>query len=209
MQASTPADERVAVLPHTRSERLEGLDEAAILFSAGHGAAARAVLETLCDQGMTVLSPWTMLFDVLRAHGERDDFEALLPRFGKLFPQSSVPTWSTPPLAAAASTLRLGSVLEGASDLEPLVARARTHRVLAVDLGDVLRIDFAFAPVLCATLRQMVIYQSRKVILANVAELHGRVLAIAGLPPEVVVLPRRAALATPATPVEARILEAA
>jgi hypothetical protein len=208
MQGPRRVENAVVELPHTRSERVEGLDEAAILFSAGCERAACALLAAWCEERPESQGAWTMHFDALRALGDRPAFEDLLPRYGAQFPAAAAPTWSTPPLPAGAGMVRLEGVIESAANLQAVAALAPSRSILALDLGDVLRIDFAFAPLFCAAMRSLV-RQSRRVILANVAELHARLLAVSGLPGEVVVLPRRAALASQAAAEPARMLEAA
>jgi ABC-type transporter Mla MlaB component len=85
---------------------------------------------------------------------------------------------------------RLEGVLASMRDVRPLVEAAKSRRTIGVDFSRVERIDFGFAPALCALLRGWGM-QGRRVILANIAELHAELLQCVGLGAHVALLRRR------------------
>ena len=94
-----------------------------------------------------------------------------------------------PALPASSNTIQLKGVL-GEPELSDLMSQARQRRVVVLDFSEVTRIAFAAAPALCSGLRLMTL-QNKRVIIANIAELHSCLLKAIGLHPEVVVLARR------------------
>ena len=176
--------------------RFSGEAEAALLFAAGRMAAARACLDESLERNVSDPRAWTLLFDLHRALGEREAFEAMLAAFREVFPRAPVPAWESTAIPAGSGVVALSGVLACAADLQPLRAAHRA-RIVALDLGRLARIDFAMLPAFCAELHALAA-GGRRVILANVCELHEIVLRELGLPAGLALLPRRAAAATPA-----------
>lgn len=188
------APEDVIDLGGLSCRSLHGPLEAALLFAAGKVQAARACLEEVLERGISDPRAWTMLFDLHRVLGERAQFDVLLDSYRQLFPGAPVPSWSNAGMPAGTGVIPLCGVLARSSDLEPLRAAHRA-RIVAIDLGCLERLDFTLAPVFCALVR-MLVSRGKRIILANVCELHVALLREMGLPESITVLPRRA-LAAP------------
>ncbi|HZZ91882.1 MAG TPA: hypothetical protein VFE23_04925 [Usitatibacter sp.] len=194
-------------LPHLTCVPMVGLAEAALLFSASHVEAARRALEDACRRYPGETRAWAMRFDLHRALGEREAFEALRAPYGGACPAGPAPVWRTAAVGAGETT-RLRGVLKGGTEYEELREELRSRRVVVLDFEDVTRIDFAFAPILCRDLRFLAL-PSRRVIVANAGELHGELLAAVSLHRDVTVLPRRAPDPGAVMPIDADALKAA
>lgn len=203
-----PAEARVG-LPHTSCEPLVGLPEAAVLFAAGRAEAARACLEHALLRVPCEPLAWAMLFELHRALDDRASFDSLAERHARARPGTPAPSWVFAPSHAETDMIRLSGVLAHESVIGEILAQSRTRRVVALDVGEVTRIDYALAPKLCEALRVLSL-QSKRVILANLGELHHQLLALMGLPPSIALIARRVAAnaSAPATR-EGRSLQAA
>lgn len=179
-------------LPNLTSEPLLGSAEAAVLFAAGHAEAARLTLEDACSRQPKDHGTWLMLLDLHRMQDQRDAFDAVNERYRAACPDGPQASWAPPARPAASEGLELAGRLSSEEQLRPVFEYARAHKLVAIDLGGLSRIDFELAPKLCAALRLFTL-QSKRVILTHVSPLHGHLLATIGLPPSVTVLARRSA----------------
>lgn len=177
--------------PQCYSERFETTGEAALLHAAGFTRGALAMLCRECDRHGAAAGPkaWTMLFEACHLLGERAEFDRLCAAYHERF-GASAPPWGYAPAIAVPGMARLEGVLASMRDVRPLVEAAKSRRTIAVDFSRVERIDFGFAPALCALLRGWGM-QGRRVILANIAELHAELLQCVGLGAHVALLRRR------------------
>lgn len=171
--------------------RVGGAGEAALLFAAGHVAAARACLDEVLERNVSDPRAWTLLFDLHRVLHERERFDAMLAAYREVFPQAPVPAWESPAIPSGSAAIALHGVLACPADLRPLQS-LHGARIVAIDCGRLERLDFALAPMFCSTLRQAVA-AGKRIILANVCDLHEALLAEVGLPAGLTLLPRRAA----------------
>jgi ABC-type transporter Mla MlaB component len=185
-----PPDARID-LPNLSCEPLLGPAEAAVLFAAGYADAARDCLEQWLARQPEDARAWIMLFDLHRTREDRAAFDALAEGHARLRPGLALPPWTYEESAVVAEMIRLSGAVSDASIAKEILAQSRTRRVVAIDLGKVTRIDYAVAPALCGALRLLAM-QSKRVILANVAELHLQLLALVGLPAAVAVISPRA-----------------
>lgn len=186
----TPAGARVD-LPHTSCEALADLPEAAVLFAAGLTDAARACLEQSIARMPSEPRAWTMLFELHQALDDRAAFDSLAERYARARPGAPVPPWVQAPCHAHAEMIRMSGVLADEAVVMELLAQGRRRRVVALDVADVTRIDYGLAPKFCGALRLLSL-QSKRVILANVGELHHQLLALMGLPSSIALISRRA-----------------
>jgi len=88
-------------------------EEAAVLFSNGQHAEARAVLELAVDDaalGPHQRQAWLMLFDLLQGTGEQEAFDALALRFSARF-ETSPPSWDVSRLAPTDAAGSVGAVV--------------------------------------------------------------------------------------------------
>lgn len=171
--------------------RLHGCVEAALLFAAGRVADCRSCLGEMLEANPSDPRPWAMRFDLHRALGEQAQFDSLLECFRERFPAAPLPSWSGAAIPAGAGVIALTGVLARPSDLAPMLA-AGAARIVAIDLGRLERLDYALAPLFCASLRALAA-RGKRILLANVCELHGVLLREIGLPDAIAVLPRRTA----------------
>jgi hypothetical protein len=129
---------------------------------------------------------WNMLLDVFRACDKTAAFQSLAARYARTF-ACAVPEWKPQERATEGPRmLRLEGVLAARADISALIAQTRVRNMVPVDMGGVTRIDFAFAADLCALLHEYGT-QGKRVILANLSDLHAELL-------EAVAAPRRLAL---------------
>jgi anti-anti-sigma regulatory factor len=168
---------------HLYSEAFDPPTEAAILYAAGFAPAAAALLEGECRRDGGDAATWLMRLELHRAAGQRDAFEATAARYLERFGEPA-PAWEPPAPLALAGSVRLEGVVDSMAKLAALVEAAQSARTVIVDVGQVERFDFHFAPVLCALFRTWGL-QSKGVILANIGELHARLLAAMGPGPHV------------------------
>jgi hypothetical protein len=206
LHASVNPDAPVA-LPHLTSEPMLGLSEAAILYAAGHAEAARLAVEDACEKQPQDYRLWLLFLDLHRVQDRREAFDAAHERYRAACPQGPNAVWTSRPPTGAPERLELGGRLSSEEQLRPMFDYARGHKLVAIDLEGISRIDFELAPKLCAALRLFAL-QSKRVILMHVSPLHAQLLAAIGLHPDVTVLPRRCGDEEVEVPQE-RMLEAA
>ena len=150
--------------------------EAAVLFSARFAAAAERLLcAHISTSGHLDHAAWVTLLEILYRVEKRADFEALARRYAATFGLPAAPPWGYPEPVAAPGAFLLEGSLSSREQLEGLMRHGRTRTTCAVDMSRVDRIDFAFTPQLAETLRAMH-HQGKRVILANIAELHAGLL---------------------------------
>jgi hypothetical protein len=194
-------------LPHLTSEPMLGLAEAAVLYAAGHAEPARLCLEDACEKHPQDPRIWLLLLDLHRLQDRREAFDAVHERYRAACPDGAKAVWASRPPIGAPTRLELSGRLSGEEQLRPMFDYARGHKLVAIDLDGVSRIDFEVAPKLCAALRLFAL-QSKRVILMHVSPLHAQLLAAIGLHPDVTVLPRPCSAEELEMPQE-RMLEAA
>ena len=175
------------------SRRFSGALEGALLFAAGHAAAARACLDDLLQENVSDPRAWTPLLDIHRLLGERDCFDALMSSYREVFPRAPAPSWDCGPIPRGPGVITLCGVLARSADLQALQV-PHGHHIVAIDLGRLERLAFGLTPVFCSALHRAAA-MGKRVILANVCELHELLLREVGLPPQVTVLPQRPAAA--------------
>jgi anti-anti-sigma regulatory factor len=174
------------------SERFETSAEAAVLFAAGFRHPALQMLRRECEHLGTAAGPkaWTMLFEACHLLGERDEFDRLAVRYRESFAGASAPRWGYAAAVEAPGTARLAGTLASMEDVRDLVEAAKSRKAVAIDFSRVERIDFTFAPTLCALFRTYGM-QGKRLILAHIAELHAELLHSVGIGPHVALLRRR------------------
>jgi len=152
-----------------------------VLFSARFAAAAERLLcEHISTAGPADHAAWVTLLEILHRVGKREDFEALARRYAATFALPAAPAWGYPPRVAAPGAFVLEGSISSGEQLEDLVRHGATRTTCAVDMSRVDRIDFAFTPRLAEALRAMH-QQGKRVILANIAELHAGLLESFGV----------------------------
>jgi len=185
-----PPDPNARVdLPHLTCEPVLGVSELAVLYAAGHHEATRRALEELCAEPESERAAWIMLLDLHRALGDRERFEAVLASHRVRFSDTPDPLWCMPALPPSSNTIQLKGILDE-PELSSVISEARPRRVVVLDFSEVTRIAFAVAPALCSAFRLMSL-QNKRVIIANIAELHSCLLRTIGLHPAVAVLARQ------------------
>jgi hypothetical protein len=171
------------------SERFDPLTEASILFSAGFHDAAMGLLRPIAScTNAAGRDASDMLLAIYRALDRREPFEEMARELRRRFGEAGC-GWDRDH-APAPGSIGLEGILASPDDLEPFAAQARGRGTVAVDFGRVLRIDFGFAPALCARLRIFKL-QGRHVILGNITELHARLLEAFGADHHAVILRRK------------------
>ena len=176
-------------LPHLTCEPVLGVSELAVLYAAGHHEATRRALEQLCEASQGDGVPWIMLLELHRALGDQERFNATLAGHRARFPNAAEPLWCMPPLPPSSNTMQLNGVFSE-PELEAVMSHAQVRRVVVLDFSDVARIAFSVAPAFCSALRLMTL-QNKRVIIANIAELHSCLLRTIGLHSAVAVLARQ------------------
>lgn len=175
-------------LPHLTSEPMVGAAEAAVLFAAGHAGAARICLEEACEAQPHSQPNWLLLLDLHRVQDQRELFDAVSERYRLACPDGPRPIWTFPARPSESSeTLQLAGRLSADQQLRPIFDYAHSRKLVAIDLGEVSRIDFELAPDVCAMLRLFVL-QSKRVILTRVSPLHWHLFVTVGLHSGVVML---------------------
>lgn len=175
------------------TEEMPVAAEAAVLFAAGRAQDAMDLLRMQLGRGDDNPKPWLVLLDIYRIEGKRAAFETLTERYRRTFdrdapclPQSSSADPAVPGMVRVEGTLR------STADLAPVILHARNRMMVGVDMGGVERIDFRFAPEMCALLRGYG-QQGKRIILANISDLHAELLETIGGGGKLVLLRRRAA----------------
>jgi hypothetical protein len=194
---SLPAMERTGNAQHY-SERLETTAEAAVLYAAGFRHPAMQMLRRECEHlGMSAgPKAWAMLFEACHLLDERAEFDRLCEVYRQRFQGSGAPRWGYAAAVDAPGTARLEGTLACQDDLRPLIESAKGRSTIAVDFSRVERIDFTFAPSFCSLLRTYGM-RSKRIILANIAELHAELLQSMGPGAHVALLRRRILEAVP------------
>jgi ABC-type transporter Mla MlaB component len=179
--------------PILHTEALTDSSEAAVLFSARFDGAAEELLRAGLDrsQGAGDRTPWLMLLELLHLLGRKTEFDELAHRFGHAFGRAAVPAWGFPSRVRAPGTFELKGTIADHGALAGLVAYARARATVAIDMALVERIDYGFAATFCELLRVFRM-QGKKVILANIAELHASLLHSMGASNQLILLRRRA-----------------
>lgn len=198
-----PARRTGDAMLHT--EELMRVREAAVLFAARFDVAARQLLEEeIASSGARAGdTAVTMLFEILHLLGLRAEFDALAARCRTGPDGATPPAWGFPAQVAAPGTFELEGTIASPGALAGLVAHAHRRNTVAVDMGRVERIDFGFGAAFGQTL-QVFHHQGKRVILANIAEVHAAMLESLGADHHVVLL-RRRALARTIAAVELRV----
>ena len=160
-------------------EQVGGAEEAAVLFAAGHGAAAIARLQAAVEAGDADRRTWLVLLDLCHAMQRREDFDRLLAAFEQRFGSDSHAGWGYPPAIEAPGAHSLAGVMGVTTDLGALARHVRPRTAAAFDMGQVERIELDFAPALHALLRTWHA-AGKRVILANISELHASLLEVFG-----------------------------
>jgi hypothetical protein len=168
---------------HLYSEAFDPPTEAAILYAAGFAPAAAALLESECERESGDAAPWLMRLELHRIAGRRDAFEAVAARYRERF-DDPPPAWEPPAPIALAGSVRLEGIVDSMAKVAALVEAAQGAKTVIVDVGQVERFDFHFAPTLCALFRTWGL-QSKGIILASIGELNARFLAAIGPGPHV------------------------
>lgn len=160
-------------------EKVGGPEEAAVLFAAGHGAAAMAQLQAVVEAGEADRRTWLVLLDLCHAMQRREDFDRLLAAFESRFGKDSHAGWGYPPAIEASGAHSLGGVMTSTTDLGALSRHVAPRSAAAFDMGQVERIELDFAPALHALLRTWHA-AGKRVILANISELNASLLEVFG-----------------------------
>lgn len=161
-------------------QQFDGVQAAALLFSAGLAQAAIGELEDCLDQvaaGDT--RPWIMLFELHRTTGRLDAFERLAARYEMPASTRKLLRWAAPFPADLANTVALKGILASADHLAHLYKCARERKILAIDMGEVERIAYSYAGTFAAALRALNA-AGKRIILVNVAEVHAVLLETFG-----------------------------
>jgi anti-anti-sigma regulatory factor len=177
-------------LDRLTSEPMVGAPEAAVLFAAGHAEAARLSLEEACDRRPKEHRAWLMLLDLHRLLDRREAFDAALERYRAACPAGPQPLWDSPVRRDSLERFALTGTLSAEEQLRPVFDYAHKRKLVAIDLSELSRVDFAIAPAFCAALRLFAL-QSKRVILTHVSPLHAELFSAIGLHSEVAVLTRR------------------
>lgn len=177
------------------SESLGGPESAAVLFSAGLAEAAIDELkECLRNTPAADQRPWLMLLELYAMTQRRSAHELVAERYERTFPGAKPPLGPAPAPVHVGSAIALQGVLAGSGDLGDLHAAARGRRILPIDMGNVERIDYAFAGEFAATLRSLA-GAGKRVMLVNVAEVHVVLLELFDVPSHAVVMRRKGRVA--------------
>lgn len=175
------------------TEQFPPAQEAAILFAAAFEDAARALLEAeIAERPLASRQPWLMLLELHQAMQDRKAFDQLLMRYCKAFKTLTRPDWGYPQPIEAAGTLALRGDLGIAGDhCAEVMKHAAARKALALDMGEVRRIDFEYATRLAFTLRTLH-QMNKRVILANIGELAAALLEAVGVEHHAVLMRRKA-----------------
>ena len=167
--------------------------EAAVLFAAGHAQSAMDLLRMQLTGSNGDAKPWLVLMDIYRIAGKRAAYEALCERYRRAFEQDAPCLPGSPDHELVVpGMVRLAGTLMSTTELTPVILQARNRMMVGADMSAVERIDFRFAPQMCALLRGYA-QQGKRVILANISDLHAELLEAVGGITKVVLLRRRAA----------------
>ena len=171
-----------------RGMRLEigasGLDhrveQAAILFAAGHDAEARALLEAALRQGDAPEECWLMLFELYELLGEERRYAAVAPKYAERFkrapPSLSPPTAATVPQGERRLYGQI--VAAGADNFSFLTAPSGAE--VDIDASQLQRMDFVSAGILCNTM--LALHQAgKRVRIKQLSHLVAALLASVGV----------------------------
>ena len=159
-----------------QAEYLPITREASVLYSAGYAAGAEEVLRAHVEApGAPDHAAIVMLLELLFRLGKRFEFDEMARRYAAAFDLPAKPAWGLPARVSGADTFELEGTLGKAEHLAGLLPHARGRTTVAIDMSHVERIDYAFTPAFCEALRLLHL-QGKRVILANIAELHAALL---------------------------------
>lgn len=176
------------------TEELEATKEAAVLFAANFADAAIALLraQTELPAELADGTAWRMLLEMYHISGKRSEFDALAARYRRAFGVATAPAWGYPAPVRTTGMFALKGVIASNSDLAELLEHGRTCMTVAIDMSEVQRIDFGFAISFSELLRYFH-DQRKRVILANIGEIHAALLESLGTNHHLVLLRRKAA----------------
>src|SRR4051812_35601026 len=129
-------------LPHLTCEPMVGVAEAAVLFAAGHLEGGRVSLEDVWGREPHEPRARVMLLDLHRAQDQRAAFDAAHERYRNACTDAPRPPWNYSARPAVSERLELAGSLATQDQLRPIFDYARTHKLVAIDLAGVSRIDF-------------------------------------------------------------------
>jgi ABC-type transporter Mla MlaB component len=163
------------------------VEESAILYANGQGAAAEQMLAaSLTPGGPQDRTAWWMLFDLYQVSGQQERFDNLSIDYASTF-ETSPPQWNAPAVLAAASpnwagvtpTEAFAGVLDAriAPQLERLQQLAAGSPVLRLEFGRVAGIETAGCELLLKSLRKLQT-QQRELILVAAPQLAAQLRAM-------------------------------
>lgn len=172
-----------------------GVQGAALLFSANLADAAIGELED-CLRNDPARDPraWAMLFELCSAKNRLDAFEEIATRYSMPFSTAKALRGAAPVPVEMASTVALKGILASADNLRGLYACARERKILAVDMGEVERIEYSYAGTFVASLKALTA-SGKRVILVNLAEVHAVLLEMFAAHKYVALMRRKGAIA--------------
>ena len=174
--------------PMPKADTLPATREAAVLFAAKFAGAAERLLRSHLEGQPDDPVAWMMLLELLHFTGKRQEFDESAQAFSTAFGRPA-PAWGFPEPVRSSGTFELVGTIAANANLEGLVPHARARSTVAIDMSRVVRIEFAFAATLREALR-LFHHQGKRVILANIAEIHAALLESLG-PMDYLVLLRR------------------
>ena len=187
--------------PQLFSEEPRPCAQAAILYAAGFDEAAAELLRTEIAAANSAGDPaaWRMLLELCRLCDRRDEFDRVVGAYRKAFGGDAPVAWHDATPIAVAGVVSLDGILASMPDVARVVEHARSRRMIALDFSEVRRITFSFAPELGSLFR---VYgmQGKRMLLANVTELHAQLLETVGKGAEVVLVRRASMNARAGTP---------
>lgn len=179
------------------AERLTGPQEAAVLYSANRVEAAIEELEACTrHHPASEPGPWLMLLDLYSVTDRRGAFELAADRYARTFRTTTTPPWGASAPVELAGTVALKGVLAKPDDLGDLYKNARERKIVAIDMGGVERIAYAYAGDFAMSLKALSA-SGKRVLLVNLAEIHATLLEIFGIQKHVVLMRRRGRVAEP------------
>lgn len=178
-------------LLHT--EELEAATAGAVLFAANFADAAMELLRVRIERSVEPGDDkaWRMLLELYHLTGKRAEFDALAARYRCAFVASAAPAWGYPAAVSVPGMFILKGVVASDRDLAALVQHARTCMTVAIDMSEVQRIDFGFAASFFELLQSFQ-GQRKRVILANIGELHAALLEVIRTNHDMALLRRKA-----------------
>lgn len=186
--------------PQLFSEEPRPCAQAAILSAAGFDEAAAELLRAetrTSDSGDP--AAWRMLLEICHLRDRHDEFDRVAAAYVDAFGSEAPLAWGYATPIGVADVLQFQGILASTRDIAPLGERAPTRRTIALDFSRVRRIAFAFAPELCSLFRAYGM-QGKRILVANVMELHAQLLETVGKASELVLMRRPATKAGVSAP---------